>query len=74
MCETPSTDSTANQTSVIGPKKRPMPAVPRRCTANRQNRMMSVSGSTQSLNVGETTSRPSTADSTVIAGVMTPSP
>jgi hypothetical protein len=33
-----------------------------------------VSGITQSLNLGDTTSRPSTAESTEIAGVMTPSP
>ena len=49
-------------------------AVPRFCTANSPNRMMSVSGITYFLKAGEITSRPSTADSTEIAGVMTPSP
>jgi hypothetical protein len=63
-----------NHTSVIGPKNLPMPPVPRFCTANRPNRITSVSGITYCLNAGETTSRPSTADSTEIAGVMTPSP
>ncbi len=63
-----------NHTSVMGPKKRPMPPVPRFCTANRQKSTTRVSGMTQSLNAGETTSRPSMADSTEMAGVMTPSP
>ena len=36
--------------------------------------MTSVSGITHSAKRGDTTSRPSTADSTEIAGVMTPSP
>ena len=71
---TPSTASTANHRSVTGPKKRPMPAVPFFCTANRANRMTSVSGITPACSRGESTSRPSTADSTEIAGVMTPSP
>ena len=63
-----------NHTSVMGPKNLPMPAVPRFCTAKRQNSTTSVSGITHSLNAGDTTSRPSTADSTEIAGVITPSP
>ena len=74
MCEMPRIEIVANQTSVTGPKKRPMPPVPRFCTANRQNNTTSVSGITQSLKRGDTTSRPSMADSTEIAGVMTPSP
>jgi hypothetical protein len=59
---------------VIGPKNLPMPPVPRFCTANRPNSTTSVSGITNCLNAGDTTSRPSTADSTEMAGVMTPSP
>ena len=41
---------------------------------NRANRITSVSGMTYCVNRGDTTSRPSTADSTEMAGVMTPSP
>ena len=44
MCITPSSASTANHTSVIGPKNLPMPAVPRFCTKNRRNSTISVSG------------------------------
>ena len=46
MCHTPSTASERNHTSVIGPKKRPMPAVPCFCTANRQNSTTRVIGIT----------------------------
>jgi hypothetical protein len=74
MCETPSTAIVKNQMSVTGPKNLPMPLVPRFCTANRQNSTTSVSGITYCLKWGETTSSPSTADSTEMAGVMTPSP
>ena len=74
MCETPSTAMVANQTKVMGPKNLPMPAVPRFCTQNSKNKITSVSGITAFLKAGEMTSRPSTAESTEIAGVMTPSP
>ena len=70
----PSSAMTANHTRVSGPKNLPMPAVPCFCTANRPNRITSVSGITNFLKAGDTTSMPSTADSTEIAGVMTPSP
>ena len=42
----PSAAMLMNQTSVTGPKKRPMPPVPLFCTANRQNSTSSVSGIT----------------------------
>ena len=74
MCETPSAAMDAIQTRVIGPKNRPMPPVPRFCTTNRQNSTSKVRGMTPCLKWGDTTSRPSTADSTEMAGVMTPSP
>ena len=64
----------ANQTSVMGPKNIPIPAVPRFCTMNSPNNTTSVMGMTKRCNVGETTSMPSTAESTEMAGVMTPSP
>jgi hypothetical protein len=51
-----------------------MPLVPKRCTANSAVSTSSVSGITQSCSCGAATSRPSTADSTEMAGVMTPSP
>jgi hypothetical protein len=63
-----------NQTSVIGPNSLPMPPVPKRCIANSPVSTTSVSGMTHSCSRGAATSRPSTADSTEIAGVMTPSP
>ena len=74
MCHTPMAAMTMNHSTMIGPKNLPMPAVPRFCTQNSTNRMASVSGITALRNAGETTSSPSTADSTVMAGVMTPSP
>ncbi|MNK58937.1 hypothetical protein D3C87_780360 [compost metagenome] len=46
ICHTPSTAMAANQASVTGPKNLPMPAVPRFCTANRQNSTTSVIGIT----------------------------
>ena len=70
----PSAAITTNHSTMIGPKALPMPAVPRFCTQNSTNRISSVSGMTSLRNAGETTSSPSTADSTVMAGVMTPSP
>ena len=66
--------SVMNQTSVTGPKALPMPPVPKRCTANSTVSTSKVIGITTSCSAGATTSRPSTADSTEIAGVMTPSP
>ncbi|MOA22045.1 hypothetical protein D3C78_1425740 [compost metagenome] len=74
ICHTPSRARQENHSSVIGPKNLPMPAVPRFCTANRASSTSSVKGRTNWRKCGETTSRPSTADSTEIAGVMTPSP
>jgi len=74
MCMTPSTAMQANHTSVMGPKNLPMPAVPRFCTRNRHSRMTSVMGMMNRCSAGDMTSIPSTADSTEMAGVMTPSP
>ena len=58
----------------MGPKNRPILAVPCFCTMNRASKMTNVRGMTNFLKVGDTTSRPSTAPSTEMAGVMTPSP
>ena len=57
-----------------GPKIDPMRAVPRLCTANRPMRIAMVIGITYGVNTGVTTSRPSTALSTEMAGVIMPSP
>ena len=66
--------STMNQTSVMGPKNWATAAVPRDCTANKPTRMAIVIGSTASLSAGATSFRPSTAESTEMAGVITASP
>ena len=74
MCGMPSATSTMNHTSVMGPKNLSMPPVPKRCTANSPVMTTRVSGITQACRAGDTTCKPSTADSTDTAGVMTPSP
>ena len=48
--------------------------VPRDCTANSAMMTRMESGRTKRVKAGETTSSPSTADRTEMAGVMTPSP
>ncbi len=63
-----------NQTTVIGPKKKATLAVPRDCAANSAIKMRMASGSTKSPNAGETSFKPSTAERTEMAGVMTASP
>ena len=74
MPGSPSATSAMNHTSITGPKKRPMPPVPKRCTANSTVMSSSVTGTTTPCSAGAATSRPSTADSTEMAGVITPSP
>ena len=87
MWISPPMASTMNQTSVIGPKKRATFSVPRDCTANSATRITTVIGSTDNSSraahstcgmmrssCGATSFRPSTADSTEMAGVMTASP
>ncbi len=67
----------ANQIRVIGPKNRPTTSVPRDCTANRPSRMIAARGRTNGAKWAPITGavvRPSTADSTEIAGVIRPSP
>ena len=63
-----------NQMSVIGPKNRPIPSVPRRWSENKMSKISNVVGTTACVSVGEINAKPSTADKTEIAGVMTPSP
>ena len=63
-----------NQTSVIGPNNAATLAVPRDCTANSASRITTASGTTYGSNAGVAIFRPSTAESTDSAGVMTASP
>jgi hypothetical protein len=63
-----------NQMSVSGPKKRATFSVPRDCTANSSTRIATVIGSTMASICGVTSLRPSTADRTEMAGVITASP
>ena len=65
---------TANQTSMIGPNRRPTVAVPRRCSMNSPTMMAEAIGTTRCSSDGDATSTPSTADRTEIAGVIMPSP
>ena len=58
----------------MGPKNCATLAVPRDCTLNRPTRIATVIGSTAYCICGAISFRPSTADSTEMAGVMTASP
>jgi hypothetical protein len=73
MCDTPSTAMAAKPDQRDRAEKLADAAVPRfaRQTA-KQNHQRERNHAC--LKVGDTTSRPSTADSTEMAGVMTPSP
>ncbi len=62
-----------NQTTMTGPNNRPTLPVPRYWRAKSPTRMTSVAGTTKSAALGLNLS-PSMAESTEIAGVMTPSP
>ena len=59
---------------MMGPKIPPMLAVPRFCTQKRPTRIATVSGTTTGVSFVVATPSPSTALSTEMAGVMTPSP
>ena len=59
---------------MTGPNTLPTTPVPFFCTANSPMRMITVIGSTAFCSTGACTSRPSTADSTEMAGVMRLSP
>ena len=70
----PMAASTRNHTAITGPKKRPMPAVPWRCTLYRATSTTTASGTTYCDMPGAATSMPSIAPSTEMAGVITLSP
>ena len=64
---------TTNHTTITGPKIADV-RLERRCTRNNATRMTTVSGTTTMLMRGAAIASPSTALSTEIAGVTTPSP
>ena len=70
----PATARIVNQTTITGPNSRPTAPVPKRWIANSTVMITSVISTTIESRLGETTFRPSTADSTEIAGVIIPSP
>ena len=65
---------TTNQTSRTGPKTTPIPEVPLNWIANSAVRSPMVIGTTISAKAGVATCRPSTAETTLMAGVIMPSP
>ena len=65
---TPHAPIATNQTIITGPKNRPTAAVPCRCTENSATMITAVIGTMKSSKSGSMTLRPSTADSTEIAG------
>ena len=73
ICQAPRTAITTNQIKRIKPKTIPMPDVPLNCTANSAVSSPIVIGMTVCPKVGVATCSPSTADSTLIAGVIIPS-
>ncbi|CAB4729338.1 unannotated protein [freshwater metagenome] len=64
----------ANQTIITGPNTFPTAPVPLLWTRKSPTMITIAIGMTQDVNDVDTTSRPSTALSTEIAGVMMPSP
>ena len=63
-----------NQIAITGPKNAATLAVPWRWTANRASRIAMVIGRTKCSSCGAASLRPSTAERTEIAGVITESP
>ena len=74
MCNNPAAAIARKNNTMTGPKNAATIAVPRRCTANNAIRISTVIGTTYSPKAGVTSLRPSTAERTEIAGVMTLSP
>ena len=74
MPRRPSRASTANHATMTGPNSRPTRAVPARCTRKSPVMTMAPSGTSNWRSEGSGTERPSMADMTEMAGVMTLSP
>ena len=72
--DNPRSAKVPNHTNMIGPNILPTAPVPRLCTMNRHSKMTTAIGITHEAKAGDTSSRPSTALNTEIAGVMIPSP
>ena len=70
----PSTAIARNQSSITGPNMLPMNVDPLRWTMNRPTKMATLIGTTTGASRGASSFKPSTALSTEMAGVMTPSP
>ena len=70
----PAAASAANHRSMTGPKSAPTRPVPKRWTANSRVRITAAAGTTTCPSAGAATRTPSTADSTLIAGVISESP
>ena len=73
-CGSPIAARARNHSAITGPKNRPMPPVPRCCTANSAVSTISAPGTITALGTAAATSMPSKAESTEIAGVITESP
>ena len=73
MARRPRSPIETNQSTMIGPKRRPIFSVPRRWMANRATRIPSVPGTTNRCMSASMIESPSTAPSTEIAGVMSAS-
>ena len=71
ICVKPSTASMANQMNMIGPNDSPTAFVPNFCTKNNPVMITMTIGITGIL--GFTIARPSTAETMVMDGVITPS-
>ena len=63
-----------NHTSITGPNNLPMLWVPRRWIRNSPIKITIVTGTVNCSKSGAMSFKPSIADSTEMAGVMTPSP
>ena len=74
MPRMPSAAIARNQRTATGPNSAPRSEVPCRCRANSPITTPTAIGTTYGLNAVVPTSRPSTAESTEIAGVRTASP
>ena len=70
----PATAITVNQSTITGPKTRPILWVPKRWIPKTTTRIAIVTGTTIDSRLGVTTFTPSTAERTEIAGVIIPSP
>src|SRR3954451_20831793 len=64
----------SSHTAVTGPNNLPTRPVPKRWAANSPVKITAATGSTTCPRLGAATLRPSTADNTLIAGVITESP